>query len=163
MNDMHKPALPISAPSARRAAFCAIVLLLAIAGCHSKPQTVVSMKIGNATFELEVANTENVRMKGLMNRQSMPADHGMIFVFHDETERNFWMKDTLIPLDIIYISGDGRVVSIRQMHPLDEKTQTRSVLPAKWAIELNQGAAAKCGVSVGDQLTIPADAQDTPS
>ncbi len=145
----------------RRLAFSTLLFLIAIAGCRTKPQSAVSMKIGNATFQLEVADSESVRMTGLMNRQSMPQDRGMIFVFKDSIERNFWMKDTYIPLDIIFVSEDERVVSIRQMKPLDVTTQTKSVLPAKWAVELNLGEAAKSGVSVGDQLVVPAGARNT--
>ncbi len=137
-----------------------LTLIFTLAGCPPKSRSVVPMRIGNTTFQLEVANTDAVRAKGLMNRSTMPADHGMIFVFGKEQVQSFWMKNTLIPLDIIFISGDGRVVSVRQMKPLVEDPATSSTLPAKWAIELSDGAAARSGVSVGDVLSIPADAQD---
>jgi uncharacterized membrane protein (UPF0127 family) len=95
-----------------------------------------------------------------MHRQSMPADHGMIFVFPDEAIRAFWMRNTKIPLDILYLSAAGRVVSIHPLEPLDE-TPVRSDGPAKYAIELNQGAAARAGVQVGFVIELPARARET--
>ena len=68
----------------------------------------------------------------------MPADHGMIFVFRDESPRAFWMKNTLIPLDILYLDATGRVVSVKQMKPHD-LTRVPSDGPAMYAIELNAG------------------------
>jgi uncharacterized membrane protein (UPF0127 family) len=114
----------------------------------------VPMKIGSKTFTLEIANDTLEREKGLMRRDSMPADHGMIFVFPDEQRLGFYMKNTRIPLDIIFVNADRVVVSVKQMRPYDVST-TYADAPAKWAIELNQGQAAASGVKVGDQLTIP--------
>jgi uncharacterized protein len=115
----------------------------------------IELTIGHQAFDLEIANTPEKRRLGLMNRKSMAANHGMIFYFPDEQVLSFWMSNTLIPLDIIYVSAEGEVVSIHQMQPLDE-TSISSDHPAKYAIELNQGAAAKTGVKVGDKLAIPA-------
>jgi uncharacterized membrane protein (UPF0127 family) len=117
-----------------------------------------TIQIGNEQFTLEIASTDPTRQIGLMNRHSMPANHGMIFVFPREEPLGFWMKSTYIPLDILYLSEGGRVVSIRSMKPLD-LTSVPSGYPAKYAIELNQGAATRAGVRVGDQLTIPPEAQ----
>lgn len=118
----------------------------------------VTMKIGNQSFHLEVAATSAAQEKGLMQRDSVPADQGMIFVFGDESVRYFWMKNTRIPLDIIFLDRDGRVVSIRRMQAYD-LNETSSIYPAQYAIELNAGAAEKCGVKTGDQLSIPAQAR----
>ena len=118
----------------------------------------VRMQIGNQSFTLEVAATPKAQQLGLMHRQSMPADWGMIFVFPEERQLGFWMKNTLIPLDIIYLDRDSKVVSIRQMKPLDE-TSVPSGAPAMYAIELNEGAAAKAGVKVGDVLEVPPGAR----
>jgi uncharacterized membrane protein (UPF0127 family) len=95
-----------------------------------------------------------------MHRQSLPPDRGMIFVFADEEPRSFWMRNTLIPLDIVYLDKDGKVVSISQMKPLDE-TGVHSAGPAKYAIEMNEGAAARAGVKVGDVLDIPPAARES--
>ena len=117
------------------------------------------MRIGRETFTLEVADEERERQRGLMYRQSMPQDRGMLFVFASEGPLGFWMKDTYIPLDILYVNAGGRVVSIRQMHPQDVRS-VPSGGPAKYAIEVNQGAAARAGVNVGDVLEIPPGARE---
>ncbi len=120
----------------------------------------VSMKIGNETFELEIAANDSERQHGLMYRRSMPLDHGMIFVFGDERDRAFWMQNTLIPLDIVYVNAAGRVVSIKHGVPLQEEPTIPSDGPIKWAIELNDGVAAAIGLKVGSKLEIPAEARD---
>lgn len=118
----------------------------------------VKMKIGSRTFVLEVARTQAEQEKGLMKRDSMPADHGMIFPMPEERVQGFWMKDTRIPLDIIFADHNGKVVSIHQMEAYDEGN-TSSDLPARYAVELNKGAAKDAGVKVGDILDIPPPAR----
>jgi uncharacterized membrane protein (UPF0127 family) len=112
------------------------------------------MQIGAKPFTLEIADTDELRQKGLMRRDSMPKDQGMIFVFLDEAPRSFWMKNTRIPLDIIYLDARGRIVSIKQMKPFD-LTGTPSDGPAQYAIELNEGTASKLGIKPGDTLDLP--------
>jgi uncharacterized membrane protein (UPF0127 family) len=149
-------------PPARFVAYAFCLLLLC--GCakvatptHSL--TTATMKIGHETFTLEIANRDEERYRGLMYRDSMPRDHGMIFVFPDTAPRSFWMKDTRIPLDILYLDTNGVVVSIHQMKPYD-LSGVHSDKPAKYAIELNQGAADRAGVKVGDRLDIPEAARE---
>jgi len=141
-----------------------LALMLIGMGCYrSKANTgltTVQMKLGNDTFTLEIARTDATRQRGLMKRDSMPADSGMIFVFEKEHSGGFWMKNTRIPLDIIFVNAAGSVVGIRQMKPYD-LSSTTSPKPYKWAIELNQGAAEKAGVKVGDQVTVPDAARET--
>lgn len=119
----------------------------------------VNMQIGTKQFTLEVADTDVARAKGLMRRDSMPKLHGMIFVFARAEPQAFWMKHTRIPLDIIYLDADGKVVSIHQMKPYDLNT-TPSAGPAKYAIELNKGMAAEAGVKAGDVLVVPKEARE---
>jgi uncharacterized membrane protein (UPF0127 family) len=138
------------------------------AGCHDRStptpslaQT-VTMKLGDRNFNLEIAATERARQFGLMERTSMPKDHGMIFVFSTEAERGFHMKRTLIPLDIVYVNGQGKVMSIARM-PAEAKGPNGdwkafpSGFPIKYAIELNAGMAAEAGIHVGDVLQIPSE------
>lgn len=134
------------------------VMLLSFAGCREATPTsalpVVPVRIGQQTFHLEVVANDADRQKGLMYRESMPADGGMIFVFPEEAVRSFWMKNTKIPLDILYLNSIGGIVSIRHLKPLDE-SPVSSEFPAKFAIELNEGAAEKAGVKVGFVVNIP--------
>lgn len=119
------------------------------------------MKIGSRMFTLEIARTEDQQQTGLMRRDSMPADHGMIFVFGDDQVRNFWMKNTRFPLDIVFADARGKIVSVHQMAAFDE-SNTSSDSPARYAIELNKGLAADVGVKPGDMLEIPPAARSSP-
>ena len=145
----------------------ALVLTLALAGasCEAEPEKsqedayAVAMKVGGETFRLEIADTPRKQQLGLMHRKSMPQDHGMLFVFPDERERSFWMKNTHIPLDIVYLDAGGKVVSIKPMEPLDESS-VASDAPAKYAVEVNRGAAKRAGVKVGDVLVVPQEVRE---
>lgn len=114
----------------------------------------VTMEIGNKKFVIELALHDDQHAIGLMYRDSMPADHGMIFVFPDEQQRSFWMKNTRIPLDIAYLDKTGKVVSIKQMKPFD-LTGVDSEKPAKYAIEFNVNVASQAGLKVGDMVKLP--------
>jgi uncharacterized protein len=117
------------------------------------------MRIGSRSYTLEIAAREFERNKGLMYRDEIPSDHGMIFVFAMPLERSFWMRNTRIPLDIIFVDGGGKVVSISRMEPYDERG-TGSGGMAKYAIELNAGQAQTNGLRVGDVLEIPDPAKN---
>jgi len=145
-----------------------LVCLLVAGGCSEKASPsaspasslpTVRVQLGNKPFNLEVANNEETREYGLMRRDSMPSDHGMIFVFDKASNVGFYMKNTRIPLDIVFVDSDGGVISIKQMKPYDLST-TWADGQAKWAIELNLGAAAGAGVKVGDKLQIPESARN---
>jgi uncharacterized membrane protein (UPF0127 family) len=113
----------------------------------------VKMKIGDRTFNIEVARTSDQQAIGLMKRDSMPEDHGMIFTFDEERLLEFWMKDTRIPLDIMYLDANGKVVSVSTMQPYD-LTSVSSQVPAKYAIELNAGMVKKLGIKAGDAIDV---------
>ena len=148
------------------AAVLALLISSAFVGCQQQQQAgaagtlpTTTMKLGTKTFTLEIAANEEDRERGLMRRDSMPADHGMIFVFGEPIVLQFYMKNTRIPLDIVFVGPDQKVVSIKQMKPYDLST-TSSDYKAKWAIELNKDAAADAGLKVGDQLDVPQAARE---
>lgn len=103
-------------------------------------------------FKVELALTKEERDLGLMFRESLVSDRGMLFIFPEEGEYPFWMKDTLIPLDIIWLDKDGKVVSIAKNV---EPCQTDLCLPidpnkkAKYVLEINGGMADKIGLDIG--------------
>ncbi len=134
-------------------------LALLVWGCGSNrsPEALptVSMKIGTKTFLLEVAATPKAQEMGLMRRDSLDPDKGMIFIFPTEKRLPFWMKDTRIPLDVIFLDTSGRVVSVHHMRPY-ETNVTESDGDARYAIELNRGMAEAANVKAGDQVQIPA-------
>lgn len=109
--------------------------------------------IGACKFYLEVADDPEERAVGLMGRESLGRDRGMVFVYAEDQILRFWMKGTLIPLDIIFINGASVVVDVQTMRPESETAPslpiTRSAAPARFAIEVNEGVAAECGIEPG--------------
>jgi uncharacterized membrane protein (UPF0127 family) len=108
-------------------------------------------------FSLEVARTQEERAYGLMNRESLDPDKGMLFVFDKEGVYPFWMKNTKIPLDIIWINRDKAVVCINRNTPPCKTSPCPSYDPEKnalYVIELNGGAAEDMGLIVGDRVMI---------
>ncbi|MDT8340785.1 MAG: DUF192 domain-containing protein [Longimicrobiales bacterium] len=105
---------------------------------------------GADTVVAEVARTEEERARGLMHRESLAQDAGMLFMFPDNTVRSFWMQNTYIPLDIAFLDPDFRVVDIQQMAPMStEPHMSRG--PAMYALEVNEGWFEAHGVEVGDR------------
>ncbi|HMV69436.1 MAG TPA: DUF192 domain-containing protein [Myxococcota bacterium] len=125
------------------------VIPVACGGGDGLPQATI--QLDGKALTVEIASTADQRARGLMFRDSMPADHGMIFVYTDDDERSFWMRDTRIPLSIAFLDRAGRVIHIADMQPLS----TRGVPShgaARYAVEVNQGWFASHGVEVGDKV-----------
>lgn len=102
------------------------------------------------TLDIEIADTDFDIQTGLMYRNSMKNSQGMLFVFDDETERFFYMKNTKIPLDLIYIDADKTIVSFQKnANPFDESSLPSNA-PAKYVLEINAGLVDTWGISVGD-------------
>ncbi len=112
------------------------------------PGETVPIRVAGIEIQVEIADDEAERSRGLMYRQSLPANHGMLFVYPDERRLGFWMRNTLIPLDIAYLDRAGRIVDIQQMEPQTSETHY-SRAPAMYALEMNQGWFAEHGVAVG--------------
>lgn len=144
------------------------LLLLLLLGCArgdtpSQPPTAagpavyppqgptIPLSFGEHQLLVELADTEAERQQGLMYREGLAPGHGMLFVYPDERERGFWMRNTLIPLSIAFLDRQGRIVHIADMQPLDETT-TRSQRPAMYAVEADQGWFAEHGVHVGAKV-----------
>lgn len=134
----------------------ALTLVLCSCEERQKPQAmeVVKIQIGQKTIEAEVADTYQTRAKGLKHRDSLPKDHGMIFVYPDEDYLEFWMKETKLPLSIAYIKADGWIAQISDMQPFSLET-CRSQMRVKYALEMEQGWFAANEVKVGDRAVIP--------
>ena len=121
---------------------------------QSPVSTIVNSLGERIPVQVEIADTDAERQTGLSGRTTLAEDAGMLFVFDQEQPLSFWMKDTLIPLSIAYISADGRIVDIQDMQPLDE-TPHPSAEPAQYALEVNQGFFTERGVAVGDTVELP--------
>ncbi|PJC82720.1 hypothetical protein CO006_02210 [Candidatus Roizmanbacteria bacterium CG_4_8_14_3_um_filter_35_14] len=124
--------------------------------CPLEKQNQVCFK--NYCFNVELAKTAEEMKNGLMFRENMDSDRGMLFIFEKEGEYPFWMKNTLIPLDIIWINKDKEVVFISEnAQPCEEGKPCLSVNPdkdAEYVLEVNGGTAEKIGLKVGDKITI---------
>ena len=106
-------------------------------------------------FHVELAVTEEQQAQGLMNRPTMQKDHGMLFLFDDVSVRSFWMRNTLIPLDLLFLDAAGQITHIHnEAQPLDE-TLIPSNGKALAVLEINGGLAETYGISVGTLLQHP--------
>jgi len=104
-------------------------------------------------FAVELATTDEERAQGLMFRKELPEDRGMLFDFKSEQDVSFWMKNTYIPLDIIFIAGDGRIVRIEEKtEPLSLRSIT-SGRRVRAVLEVNGGTARKRGIAPGDKVS----------
>jgi len=116
-----------------------------------------SVELGGKTFKVDIADTQQKQSLGLMFRDSMPPDQGMLFIFPNEALRSFWMKNTRIPLDIMYFDKDLKMVSVSADTPpcrVSRCPSYPSAGPAMYVLELNAGIASALGVGPGDQLII---------
>ena len=154
-----------------------LVVLLLIAGCGadeggtsadgsggenapaSSPAATVRIEASggeNVEVRVEVADDTEEMARGLMGRTALADDAGMLFVYPEERELSFWMKDTLIPLSIAFMDGEGRIVDIQDMKPLDDTPpHYNSAEPARYALEVNKGFFDEHGVEVGDEARLP--------
>jgi uncharacterized protein len=107
-----------------------------------------SLEVAGHRVSAEVADDPDERATGLMNRDQLGADAGMLFVYPDLRVREFWMKNTRIPLSIAFLDDQGTIVRIAEMEPYDQ-TLTSSLYPARYALEMNSGWFAAHGVSKG--------------
>jgi len=109
-----------------------------------------------ADLGVEVADTPEERQRGLMFRESLPPDQGMLFDFGGETQAGFWMKDTKVPLSIAFISAAGVVLDIQDMAPLTTNLHYPPQGTYAFAVEANQGWFASHGVAAGSRAELPA-------
>ncbi|MBL8437095.1 MAG: DUF192 domain-containing protein [Zoogloeaceae bacterium] len=102
-------------------------------------------------IEAELAATPAARQVGLMNREAMAPQHGMVFVFTEAARHCMWMRNTLIPLSVAFVDQTGRILNIEDMQPRTE-TNHCAAAPAVFALEMNLGWFAEKGIKPGDRL-----------
>jgi uncharacterized membrane protein (UPF0127 family) len=137
-----------------------LLCVLMFAACTACASGGPSVELGGKHFGVEIADTREKQALGLMFRDSMPADQGMLFIFPNEAPRSFWMRNTRISLDIMYFDKDLKMVSISADTPPCRVSRCPSYpsdAPAKYVLELNAGTASELGVGAGDLLTIDLD------
>ena len=130
-----------------------ILVLVISSGCVTQdPQQFTRVALGDATLLVEIADSSEERAAGLMHRASLPKGQGMLFIFEEEQEVSFWMKNTLIPLDIIYINSSGHVTKILGSVPpceADPCPTYPSEGNVKYVLEVNAGWAERNSISIG--------------
>ncbi|MCB1584055.1 MAG: DUF192 domain-containing protein [Marinicella sp.] len=114
--------------------------------------------INDISFQVELADDDNERALGLMYREQMGDNQGMLFIFPDSQPRAFWMQNTLIPLDILYFDHNRKLINVSGNTPPCKNTTTRcpnypSKKPAKYVLEINAGLSQKHGFKPGDEIT----------
>lgn len=138
-----------------RALLRTLFALILLTGCSPDAAGVRTptypLVVGNARATVEVAASAAERRRGLMHRESLPQDHGMLFIFPEEAMRTFWMKDTPLPLSIAFADSGGRIVRITDMEPLSTRPVS-SGQPARYALEMSRGWFERRGVFVGDAI-----------
>ena len=135
--------------------FVGFLLIVAPAQSAGQQTVEIATKTGVHAFSVEIADTEPEREKGLMFRKDLPEGHGMLFDFHREQEVGFWMQNTYIPLDMIFIRGDGRILRIAEN---TEPLSTRIIPsngPVRAVLEVIGGTARKYGIAPGDRVASP--------
>ena len=114
----------------------------------------MKIEIGDKEYNVEVARTEEEKVKGLQEKESLGEDEGMLFVYDEPQEIAFWMKDTAIPLDIVFMDEDGEVISVKQGQPYDETLLEEDGV--MYVLEVNQNS----GIQPGDELDMEDDDDD---
>jgi len=121
-------------------------------------QVVIETASGNHEIAVEIAVTPDQRAQGLMFRQNLGGDEGMLFLYPTDRVATMWMKNTLIPLDMLFIAADGRVVRVAE-RTVPQSTETiSSENPVRAVLELNGGTATRLGIAAGAVVRLPASA-----
>lgn len=119
----------------------------------SGPRVILESGGKSHRVQVEIADTDAKRERGLMFRKELPEGRGMLFLFDEDGEHSFWMKDTLIPLDLIFVDSSGRVTGIvARARPLS--LEPRSGGPSRMVLEVPGGWAEAHGVRTGDRMTV---------
>ncbi|TAK76310.1 MAG: DUF192 domain-containing protein [Aquabacterium sp.] len=152
--------IPSATAAVRGLRHMLLVLACAAGAVHAQgtgqPQNLPVVKLGAGMYviQAQVASTAQQREIGLMYRDSMPQNEGMLFVFEQASTQCFWMKNTLLPLSIAFVAEDGSIVNVDEMQP-QTLNEHCSAKPVAYVLEMNKGWFAKHGLKAGSRLTGP--------
>jgi len=138
------------------------------AGCQQRQPSVASsptpvvtylpketIEVGEKEISVEIADSNETRARGLMFRDSMEADSGMLFVFDKPDYHRFYMKNTRIPLSIAFIDAEGEIISVHDMQPMDQRSKHYPRRKASFALEMNQGWFERNNFGPGTRVELP--------
>ena len=146
-----------------RPAFTLIALFLTLEAVSlaDAPPAMKRSRVGITTHDgsklavaVELATNDDERSLGLMNRKELPADDGMLFIFDQDRDQTFWMHNTLIPLDMVFIAADGTIVGIVRSAKPQTDTPRSVKKPSRYVLEVNGGWTQAKGVHTGDKVTL---------
>jgi uncharacterized membrane protein (UPF0127 family) len=139
-----------------------VVLLLLAAACSKRPEVVIHTQAGTAVrVPVELALTPEARERGLMYRRDLAEGAGMLFVFPDSAVRSFWMKNTPLALDMIFIDDEGHIAGIvENAVPFSLVSRTVGV-PSRYVLEVHAGFTRRHGVQAGDRVELPIESRST--
>ena len=140
-----------------------LLVVAALGGCEGssdEASSQASVRIGGeVSYTVDVADEAEERYQGLSGRKAMAGDEGMLFIFEEEAQRQFWMKEMQFPLDIIWIDGQCRLIDVAADVPIPPSNaesgdipRVQSPSPTKYVLELNAGEWASAGLSAGDRI-----------
>jgi uncharacterized membrane protein (UPF0127 family) len=114
-----------------------------------------TIDVNGTALEAEIASTDQESERGLMYRMNMPENHGMLFNLHVTRDHEFWMRNTCIPLDMLYVDESGRIVGILENVPVLNDDPRSVGCPSRWVLEVNAGWSRRHGVKAGDKIRLP--------
>jgi uncharacterized protein len=133
----------------------AVFVAVALARADNLTPLTITTAAGTQRFMVEFADTPERRAVGLMHRQSMAADHGMLFDFKTDAPVAMWMRNTRIPLDMLFIDREGRIVNIAERTVPFSETSIPSKGAVRAVLELNGGTSSRLGIKPGDRVSHP--------
>jgi len=138
------------------AASVAIALAMPLAACSADESKLsIQSATGEHVFTVEVVDTPESRAQGLMYRQELADDAGMLFDFKEQRPVSFWMRNTFIPLDMIFIEADGTVLNVHVNARPHDTTSIPSAGPVQYVLEIPGGRSVELGIAAGDQVSHP--------
>lgn len=151
-NSLLETILPAPLLAASRALAATLLLALAIPVFAAAPLPVLRVQVAGHALKVEVVTTPEQMARGLMFREKLGKNDGMLFVYADPGYHSMWMKNTLIPLSVAFIDGEGRILNIADMEPQTLDSHAAAG-PARYAIETNRGWFAARKIKAGDKVT----------
>ena len=138
---------------------CVLVVAILADGCNGRSQSPrrglpgdrIGLRVKDVGFTAEIACDDLSRRQGLMHREDLPENHGMLFLFPSPKRQGFWMRNTLIPLSIAFIDDDGTILQIEHMKPHDEGS-TVSINNVRYALEMGRDWFSRNSIAVGDRI-----------
>ncbi|WP_332700506.1 DUF192 domain-containing protein [Devosia sp.] len=128
---------------------------LPLAACSDEGKLVLHSSTGEHSFNVEIVDTPETRAEGLMFRQELADDAGMLFDFKEERQVSFWMRNTFIPLDMIFVGADGVVKTIHVNARPQDPTSIPSQVPVQFVLEIPGGRSVEIGLQPGDTMEHP--------